>query len=114
MVHAHVTAPDDGGPRAPDGLAESGRLRVVEDDDVVRAYQRHEPPGVGGHRAGVDAPLDGLRRTFAVEAVEMVVQALGHLEEALLPADDDPAGVRPGPPRVADQALQELSHTAAP
>ena len=41
------------------------------------------------------------RAAVTVRAVQVVVDALGHGEEARIALDDDPAGIDPGAPRVA-------------
>jgi hypothetical protein len=92
-----VTAPDHRRAGLPHRIDQSRRLRIVEDHDVPRSDERHELGGVLGQRPLVDRSV-GLAQAapVAVEAVELVVDALGDVEERRSSREHEPAGVDAG------------------
>ena len=82
MVKADVAAPDDPRAGVAHGVDQPGRLRVMEDDDVLRRDELCELAGVVGERVFVDLVFGLPERTpVAVEPVQAVVDALGQREE---------------------------------
>jgi len=85
-----------------------GRLRVVDEDEVVLLL---EPVGVEGVVGQV-----GLLRALGQRvagALQGVVELLGHLEEALVAGDHLPVGVDPQPAQEGYLRAQELGDPAA-
>ena len=82
----------------------AGRLRVVEDHDVVRPHHLHERRRIGGAPVLVcDALGVAQGPAVAQRPVQPVVQALGEDEEVVVTLGDHPAAVDPRSADVADQ-----------
>ena len=114
LVDADVAAPDHARAGALERADEPGGLRVVQDHDVVVVHQLGERAGVLLERALVDlARRLAEVAAVALEAVQLVVEALGDLEELRVAVEHRPAGVDAGALRVAEQREQQLDHAAA-
>src|SRR5262249_36595065 len=115
VVHllADVAAPDDARPFLHEVRDETGRLRVVADDDVSRTKERVESDRVRVAHLLEERVLRGAEgRTIAHVAVQRGVQGLGDAEELGRRVDDGPACVDAEAARVAQERSQELRHAA--
>ena len=114
LVGSDVTAPDDLCAGARHRRGETGRLRVVDQDDVVGTHEREQFVGIAAQRLLVVAPL-GVAEGAAVarRAVEPVVNALRDLEEAGVALDHEPADVEPRAASVSQQCLEHLGDAAS-
>jgi len=97
-------------PRAG-GVDHTGRLRVVQQDDVTRPDLGQQLSGVGGGDLGVVVAF-GIPQRPGVHAVQAVVQPLGDRVEGGVALDDQPARVDPGSSGVRQQGGQHLGDAA--
>ena len=94
MVDTHVASPDHGRSGPPHRIDKPRRLRIVEDHDVLRMDERHERGAVLGERSLVDRTVRlAQAASLTVDAVKMIVDALGDVEERGSSREHEPAGV---------------------
>ncbi len=113
-VEPDVAAPDHRRAGRLQARDQPGGLRVVQHDDVAVGDGVAERVAAGLERGEVGlALLVAERAAVALGAVQLVVEALGDLEEALVALDHRPASVDAGAARVGQQRGQHLGHAAA-
>ena len=114
LVGSDVAAPDELRAGARHRGGETGRLRVVDQDDVVRTHEREQLVRIAAQSLLVVAPLRVAKgAAIPGRAVEPVVNALRDLEEAGVALDHEPADVEPRAASVGQQRLQHLGDAAA-
>ena len=103
-----VAAPDPASVRARKVVADGRRLRVVDDDEVVFAF---DPRGV----ELVVSPKDLLLLLAQALRIplERVVDRLRHVEELVLAVNDPPLRVEAGVAHKRDQRVVDLGDAAA-
>ena len=100
VIDTDVASPHHRHALAHRHACEAGSLRIVEDDDVARARAR-APSALRDVIVLVVTVFVGAERTtVAGRPVQVVVDALGDLEEAGVPFDHDPASIDTEPSGV--------------
>ena len=114
VVPPHVAAPDHRVSGAAHRRQEPGGLGIVQQDHVARVDGVEKGGGVRREDPLVALPLGRPQRpAVAGGSVEVVVDALGDLEERHVAVDDEPAGVDTHPAGVGQQGPEQLGHAAA-
>ena len=113
LVDADVTAPDHLAPEPFGVLGQPSGLWVVQHHDVAVARMGGERIHLRPQRVDVDVMLVLTEiASVACSAIEVVVQALGDLEELRVPVDDEPTCVHADPSDQTEQDVQHLGHAA--
>jgi hypothetical protein len=109
-----VASPDYLYVRGDDVWDQSGRLRVVDVNDVAGPNELGELVGGLAQRGVVDVSLGRPKRpTIALGFMQAVVDPLRDPEEVRIPGDRHPAHVHTGPSRVRQQRMQELRDSSS-
>ena len=114
VIQADVAAPDHERAVAPSGIDQPRGLRVVQDHDVPRTYERGKLCRVGSKRPLIDCALTvGQLAAVAIDAVQMIVDSLRDAEEVGACRDHHPTGVDPTIAGVTEQRAEQLDDAAA-
>ena len=109
MWHRQIHfVPDVSAAATPHELAHRGRLRVVDDDEVVLAVERER---VVDHPLEVDALHRGV--PLDIGALQRVVHRLGDAEELVAAVDDLPVDFEAGVSRERDVGREQLGDATA-
>src|SRR5918994_140591 len=114
VINADVAAPDDLDLSGDDMGDQTGRLWVVDVDDVPLLNEPRELVRRLEHRLLIDPPLRGSEGAAVAGGImQSVMEPVGDPEELRVPGDRQPAEVDAGTAAVREQRMEHLGHAAA-
>src|SRR2546428_4281926 len=109
-----MAPPNHDRPEFVDGWYQTGRLRVVQNFDVLRLNLGAKLISVGTQHLGIDGSLIVAQgRAVADRTMESVVKPLGDLKELGRAIDNDPPRVNSNPTDVRQQRPKHLGDSSA-